>query len=55
MTIDKKGNVKSSEIVEGVIRSTRKMTYDEVTKIIDGDKETCQKYALVKDMVGLCA
>ena len=55
MTIDKKGNVKSSEIVEGVIRSTRKMTYDEVTKILDGDKETCQKYALVKDMVGQCA
>ncbi len=55
MTIDKKGNVKSSEIVEGVIRSTQKMTYDEVTKILDGDKETCQKYVLVKDMVGLCA
>ena len=55
MTIDKKGNVKSSEIVEGVIRSTHKMTYDEVTKILDGDKEICQKYSLVKDMVCLCA
>ena len=55
MTIDKKGNVKSSEIVEGIIRSTKKMTYDEVTKILDGDEETCQKYAFVKDMVCLCA
>ena len=55
MTIDKKGNGKSSEIVEGVIRSTHKMTYDEVTKILENDKETCKKYALVKDMVCLFA
>ncbi len=55
MTIDKKGNVKSSEIVEGVIRSTYKMTYDEVTKILDGDKQLCEKYTLVKDMVYLFA
>lgn len=55
MTIDKKGNVKKSEIVETVIKSTYKMTYNEVTKILDGDKKTCEKYALVKDMVGLFA
>ena len=55
MTVDKKGNVKSSEIVEGVIRSTYKMTYDEVTKILEKDQETCQKYTLVKDMVCLFA
>ena len=55
MTIDQKGNVKSSEIVEGVIRSTYKMTYDEVTEILDGNEKTCQKYALVKDMVCLFA
>lgn len=54
MVIDKKGNVKSSEIVEGIIRSTYKMTYDEVTKILENDTEVCQKYALVKDMVYLC-
>ncbi len=53
MTIDKKGNVKSSEIVEGIIRSKYKMTYTEVGKILDNDQETCQKYALVKDMVCL--
>ena len=55
ITIDQKGNVKSSEIVEGVIRSTYKMTYDEVTEILDGNEKTCQKYALVKDMVCLFA
>ncbi len=55
MRIDKKGVVKSSEIVEGVIRSTHKMTYKQVSKILDGDKETCEKYADVKDMIGLFA
>ncbi|MBQ8284332.1 MAG: ribonuclease R [Clostridia bacterium] len=53
MRVDKKGVVKSSEIVESVIRSTYKMTYHEVGKILDGDKELCEKYALVKDMVCL--
>ena len=55
MRIDKKGNVKDSEIVETVIRSKHKMTYDEVEKILDGDWETCEKYAFVKDMVCLFA
>ncbi|MBR2441954.1 MAG: ribonuclease R [Clostridia bacterium] len=55
MRIDKNGAVKSSEIVEGVIRSTYKMTYDEVENIMNGDTGTCEKYALVKDMVLLFA
>ena len=55
MHIDKKGVVTQSEIVEGVIRSTYKMTYNEVTKILDGDKQTSEKYATVKDMVRLFA
>ncbi len=55
MRIDKNGAVKSSEIVEGVIRSAHKMTYDEVDKILENDKETCEKYSLVKDMVCLFA
>ncbi len=55
MTIDKNGKVLSSEIVEGVIRSTYKMTYTQVTKILEGEKETCEKFALVKDMVRLFA
>ncbi len=53
MRIDRKGVVKSSEIVEGVIRSTYRMTYTDVTKILDGDKQTTEKYALAADMVYL--
>ncbi len=52
MQIDKKGVVKDAEIVESVIRSDFRMTYHEVTKILENDEETCRKYALVKDMVG---
>ena len=55
MTVNEKGVVTNSEIVEGVIRSNHKMTYDEVTEILDGNETTCQKYADVKDMVGLFA
>ncbi|MBQ2701817.1 MAG: ribonuclease R [Clostridia bacterium] len=53
MEITPKGKVKAHEIVESVIRSSHKMTYNEITKILENDKETCQKYALVKDMVVL--
>ena len=55
MTVDKKGNVKSSEIVESVICSTYKMTYDEVEKILQNDEEICKKYVLIKDLVYLFA
>ena len=55
MTIDKNGKVKQSEIVEGVIRSAHKMTYTEITKILEGDTSVCQKYADVKDTVFLFA
>ncbi len=55
MWINEKGVVVKSEIVEGVIRSTYRMTYSEVTKILDGDGETTAKFPLVKDMVPLFA
>ena len=55
MRVNKKGVVIDSEIVEGVVRSTHRMTYTEVSKILDGDKKTCEKYQLVKDMVYLFA
>ncbi len=55
MRIDKKGVVKKSEIVEGVIRSAHKMTYDEITAILEGDAATTEKYADVKDSVFLFA
>jgi ribonuclease R len=53
MRINSKGIVIDSEIVEGVICSAHKMTYTEVTKILDGDKDTIEKYADVADMVCL--
>ena len=53
MHVNDKGVVIKSEIVEGIIRSAHKMTYDEVMQILDGDKQTCEKYADVVDMVRL--
>lgn len=55
MRIDKKGVVRDSEIVEGIICSKHKMTYDEVTKILENDKATCKKYADIQDTVALFA
>ncbi len=55
MRINKKGVVVDREIVEGVIRSTYRMTYTEVTKMLDGDEETTSKFPLVKDTVPLFA
>lgn len=55
MRVDKKGAVRSSEIVEGVIRSRHKMTYDEVTAILQGNEAVQKKYADVKDTVFLFA
>ncbi len=51
--LDNRGKVIGGEIVEGVIRSTHKMTYDEVESILNGDETLCAKYADVKDMVCL--
>ncbi len=53
MRVNKKGVIVDREIVEGVIHSTYRMTYTEVSKILDGDKEMQEKYTLVKDMVYL--
>lgn len=55
MTINPKGVVVGSEIVESVICSKRRMTYTEIEKILDEDEETCKKYAFVLDMVRLSA
>ena len=55
MRVNKKGVVVDSEIVEGVIRSTHKMTYTEVSKMLDGDAQTLEKYADVQDMVATFA
>jgi len=49
MTVDKKGEIIDHQIVESVIRSKHKMTYDVVNKILHGDK--FEEYADVTDML----
>ena len=44
MTIDEKGNVIDHEIVETVINVNQRMSYTDVNKIIEGDKETKERF-----------
>lgn len=54
MVFDKRGNRLSFELCESVIRSDRRMTYDEVTAILDG-KDDCPEIApMLRDMAELC-
>ena len=53
MELDANCNVKSSKIVEGVIKSTHRMTYTEVQNILAGDEFLIEKYADVYDDI-LC-
>lgn len=55
MRVNAKGAVVDSEIVESAICSKHKMTYNEVTKMLDGDRQTLKKYADVADMVAAFA
>ncbi len=54
MTLDDKGKIKKSKIVESVIRSHFRMTYGKVQKILDGDGELIREYEeivpMLKDM-----
>jgi ribonuclease R len=45
MQLDADARIESYEIVEGVIRSTARMTYTDVHKILEGDEETRARYA----------
>ncbi len=49
MTLDADCNVLQSKIVEGIIKSTHRMTYTEVQNILAGDEFLCEKYADVYD------
>jgi ribonuclease R len=50
MQLSAEGRIESYEIIEGVIRSAARMTYTEVSAILDGDAETRARYAsLVPD------
>ena len=52
MTVDKKGNVCDYEITPSVIKSSARMTYTNVQKILDGDKKLIDKYsAIVNDIL----
>ncbi len=54
MTVNGGGKVLSYEIVEGVIKSNHRMTYNDVTKILEGDEILSKKYSdilpMLKDM-----
>ncbi len=58
MTVDKSGKVLNHKICESVIKSRNRMTYNNVTKILEGDKELNQKYShlvdMLKNMADLC-
>lgn len=51
MEIDKDGNIQSNRIAETVIHSSYRMTYNNVNKIFDGDKELCKKYSAIVPML----
>lgn len=54
MTIDKKGIVKDYKILQSVIKSSARMTYTAVQKILDGDKFERKKYKKIVPMIELC-
>jgi ribonuclease R len=47
--LDANARIESFEIVEGVIRSAERMTYTDVHAILEGDEETCGRYAGLVD------
>ncbi|MBQ9124203.1 MAG: ribonuclease R [Acholeplasmatales bacterium] len=51
MEIDLKGNLANYEIVEGVIKSSHRMTYKNVNKILDGDIDLSNQYSDILDML----
>lgn len=53
MDIDDYGNVRSYKIANSFIKSKNRMTYDKVTKIIEGDKELRLEYADIVDDIML--
>lgn len=58
MTFDKKGNRLSSELCESVISSDKRMTYDEVTKILESGGKLDSDYPeiapMLRQMAELC-
>ncbi len=55
MSIDSHGNVKSHTVERGVIRTVERMTYDDVTEILEGDAALSEKYSHIKEDIFLMA
>jgi len=51
MKIDRKGNVCEYKILKSVIQSDYRMTYSDVTKILEGDKKLSAKYKEIVPML----
>lgn len=51
MEISDDGELLSHRVVEGIISTAHRMTYDTVDKILLGDSETCAEYADIKDNI----
>ncbi len=51
MEIDNQGNVKNYEVCNSFIKSRDRMTYANVTKILEGDEALCEKYSHLVSML----
>ncbi|MBO5454262.1 MAG: ribonuclease R [Clostridia bacterium] len=51
MEIDKNGNVNSYDICESVIKSDYRMTYNDVTAILEGDNTLCKQSSKIVSML----
>ena len=51
--VSKSGKILTSDVYESIIKSTHRMTYTGVTKILNGDEMECKKYADVVPMLNL--
>lgn len=54
MLFDKNGNRLSYELCESVIKSDRRLTYDEVTAILDDNADLCGIAPMLRQMSELC-
>ena len=48
---DEKANIKDYQIYKGFIKSHNRMTYKNVTKILNGDADACKEYAHLVPML----
>lgn len=51
LTISKTGEFVKGDLFKSVIKSSARMTYTNVQKIIDGDKEVSDKYSFIKEKI----